>query len=552
MGPEERTLQSGRGAWLYGALLFCALLFSWLAMSPCLNNGFTNWDEVESVIQNPHVKSLAPANIKKIFSTPEVGMYTPLSTLSYALQYRLSGLDPRAYHAADLLLHLANTALVMLLAGLLLGNAWAAFLTALLFGIHPAHVESVAWAAERKDVLCAFFYLAALSAYAWRPAKAPARVLSLALFACALLAKSMAITLPLALLLVDYLRTGRLTARHFLAKAPFFVCAAVFVALQLYWSGGVFGMVWWKRLLFPLYNLAFYLYTLLWPFNLSAMYFSPLGGKAGVYGLAAAALAGLALFWKYLRGDRELVFCAAFYAALLLPVLQFFPFGGVIASDRYTYLPSIGVFMAGAVCAWRLWRRLRPGHRALAAAAAAAAVLTLAATARVRCGVWRDGVTLWTDTLRNQPLAAKALTNLCDAYLKAERTDEAAACLARAVQQHPGDNDDHYNVCRLFLQHKDLGKAEVCFSGVLEVSPRHAAALNYLGDISLLKGEPAKAEKFYEQAAQADGALAAPYAGLARRALARKDRARAALFYEKALAAEPADKDLRAALAALR
>ncbi|MDP2866481.1 MAG: tetratricopeptide repeat protein [Elusimicrobiota bacterium] len=423
---------------------------------------------------------------------------------------------------------------------------------ALLFGIHPAHVESVAWAAERKDVLYAFFYLSSLIAYALRPYKAGTYLLSLALFICALLAKPMAVTLPLALLLIDYLKSEKLEVRHWLGKIPFFTCAAVFVVIQLSWLGGTYGMHWAKRLLVPLYNLAFYIYTLLWPFNLSTMYVVPPGGKPVIYIFAAGTLAGMFLLWKYFRSDKEIVFGAAFYVVMLLPVLQFFPFGGAISFDRFTYLSSIGIFIVGAVCARRLWRRPGYSYRSIAVVCTISAVLALAVTARVRCAVWKDGVSLWSDTLLKQPRAPYALTNLCDAYLRADMAGEAAACVYRSIQIYPENNNNRYNMCRLLFLNKEFDGAEKCFAQTLKLSPCHAPALNYLGEICFHKGEAEKAAQYYARAAQCDGAYTAAYLNLVKLALLRKDKAKAVQYYEKALSSEPADKNIRALLNAMR
>lgn len=552
MATGENTLSEVGGRPLFAGLVILTLFFTWLAMSPCLKNGFTNWDEYNTVLQNPRIKTLSADSVKKIFSAPDLRMYTPLSTLSYALNYHFSGLEPRAYHATDLFLHLANTALVMALARLLFSGVWPAFIAGLLFGVHPAHVESVAWAAERKDVLSAFFYLASLTAYAARPGKAGAYLLSFVLFACALLAKPMAVTLPAALLLVDYLKSEKLKLPQLLAKIPFFALSAGFAFVLMSEPGNTFGMHWAKRLLVPLYNLGFYVYTLAWPFNLSAAYIAAPGGAAAIYGLAALACAALFALWKYYRRDKELVFGAAFYVLLLLPVLQFFPFGPVLSADRYTYLSSLGIFFILAAAGLRLWPRLRPAQRGALGACALAAVLTLTVTARVRCGVWRDSVSLWTDTLSKQPPADYLLMNLCDAYLLAGRTGEAEACVGRAIQLYPANNNHHYNACRLFLQLGELDRAEACFGKMLAVSPCHAQALGYLGDTLRLKGRAAAAEQSYGRAARCDNNYAPAYLGLARLALARKDKASAAAFYAKALAAEPADKEILAGLNALR
>lgn len=533
---------------LFIPLLFLALLFTWIAMSPCLNNGFINWDETQYIIQNPKIKTLSWESVKTVFSTPDLGMYSPLSTLSYALEYHFAGLNPRIYHATSLFLHLADTALVMFLVRLLFGGAWMAFFTALLFGIHPAHVESVAWVAERKDVLYAFFYLSALASYALRLRGAKTWFLSLALFLCALLSKSMAVTLPVTLLLMDYLKSGKIGLRRWLDKIPFFVFAAIFASISMSLSGGL-RMHGAKRLVAPLYNLGFYIYTLLWPFNLSAIYGFAAVGKPALYCFSAGTLAVMFLLWKYFRRDKEIIFGAAFFAIMLLPVLQFFPVGPVIISaDRYTYLASIGIFIIGAVCARRLWRRLGPAHRGITAICAISAVLALAVTARVRCAVWKDGVSLWRDTLRKQPQAAPALINLCGAYIQANMTNEAEVCLSQAILIYPENDDNYYNLGFLYARNKEFAKAQEYFAQTLKISPCHAPALNNMGNIYLLKGETAKATQYYTQAAQCDSAYAAAYLNLGKLALSRKDTPGAILFYGKALSADPADKETRALL----
>ena len=553
MIPEENRRASGiQEKVIFLALLALALEFAWVAMSPCLDNGFINWDETEYITRNPKIKTLTLESVKAIFSAPDLGMYSPLSTFSYALEYHFAGLKPGTYHATSLFLHLANTALTMVLARLLLNSLWAAFFIALLFGIHPAHVESVAWAAERKDVLYAFFYLSSLIAYALRLSGARTYFLSLALFICALLSKPMAVTLPLALILMDYLKSGRGGLRRWPDKIPFFIFSALSAAMMLFPPGGAPAAHWGGRLVSPLYNLGFYLRTLLWPAGLSAMYVSVPGGKPAYYMFAAGAVAGIFLVCKYFRRDRRIVFGAAFFIVMLLPVLQFFPFGPVISADRYTYLSSIGVFFIAAVCARRVWRPLSPAFRGIAAICAIGAVVALTATARVRCAVWKDGISLWGDTLEKQPQAPQALVNLCGAYIQAGRDREAALCLSRAIRSYPGNDDNHYNLGFLFARHGGYVKAEECFTRVLSISPCHAPALNDLGNIYLLKGKPGEAARYYSRAAQCDGAYPPAYLNLGKLALARKDKAEAVFFYEKALRADPADKGTRALLDALR
>jgi tetratricopeptide (TPR) repeat protein len=537
---------------LFALLLFIALLFSWLAMSPCLRNGFINWDETEYITRNPRIKTLSAESVKTIFTSKDLGMYSPLPALSYAVEYRLAGLDPRIYHATSLLLHLANTALVLLLVRSLLGGVWTAFLAGILFGVHPAHVESVAWAAERKDVLYSFFYLSSLAAYAARFNGARTWFLSLLLFACSLLAKPMAVTLPLALLLVDYLKKGKTGVRDWLEKVPFFAMSAAFTVLLLQPGGVVTDPSAVKRLLAPLYNLGFYVYTLLWPFRLSAMYVTPPAGKAGFYVLAAAGAAGLFLAWKYLRKDRETLFGASFFLLMLLPVLQFFPFSLVLSADRYTYLSSIGFFLVLLDLARRLW--LGSGSRARQAAVllSAAAIMTLTVASRVRCAAWENGISLWSDTLRKQPAAAPALVNLCGAYIEAGRNEEAEACLWRAISEYPGHDGNYYNLGVIYARRNNFAAAEKNFARTLEINPCHAPALNDMGNISLLKGRRPEAGRYYAGSARCDAAYAPAYLNLGKMALAAKDRSGAAAFFRKVLAADPSSAEAAALLGALK
>lgn len=327
-------------------MAFTALLLTWTAVGPCLDNGFTNWDEQNYILKNRKIRSLTPESAAAIFTSRDLGMYSPLSTLSYAVNYRFSGLSPKAYHGTDIALHLANTTLVMLLVRLLLPGLWPAFLCGLFFGTHPAHIESVAWAAERKDLLYSFFYLLSLCAYTLSLKGKRTCLAALGLFACSLFSKPMAVTLPLTLLLIDYLKLESVGWRQWAGKLPFFAIAAVFsFAAMPPASEAAQWAPFARRLALALYNFGFYLYTLVWPFNLSAMYVLPPGGIKLMYLFAAAAAACAALFFRYFRRNKAVMFGAGFYAAALIPVLQLFPFGPVISADRYTYISSLGFFI---------------------------------------------------------------------------------------------------------------------------------------------------------------------------------------------------------------
>lgn len=534
---------------LFGILLSVALMFGWLAMGPCLDNGFTNWDEQFYIVRNPKIKSLDAGRIRQVFSGKDLGMYSPLSTFSYSLNYRFSGLDPKAYHATDLLLHLANTGLVMLLVSLLLPGVWTAFFTALLFAVHPAHVESVAWAAERKDVLCAFFYLSSLIAWRLRGKGRRTYLASLLLFVLALLSKPMAVSLPLVLLLADYLDGRLLPAKRHMEKIPFFILSALFAAANL--SDPLFTLTWAKRLLLPFYNIGFYIKTLAWPAGLSAMYVTLPEGWLWTAAASAAALAAGAYFFAYRRKDRELTFCIALFLLLLLPVLQFFPFGPVISADRYTYLSSIGLFAGAALLGRRAWLQAGTARRYLLAAAALMAVLSLSVAARVRCGVWKNDFSLWSDTLEKQPRAGLALGNLCAAYYHAGMYADAEACLALSIKRFPNAALNYGNMCGLLYTRGELREAGRYCQKALELDPLQTSPAVTLGDILRDSGEADKAGEYYRRALSRDRYCIPAYLGLASLEAGSGNTKGAAEIYAKALEMDPSADAARNALLSL-
>jgi tetratricopeptide (TPR) repeat protein len=274
--------------------------------------------------------------------------------------------------------------------------------------------------------------------------------------------------------------------------------------------------------------------------------------KPVYYVFAAVPAAAIFLLWRYFRRDKEIVFGAAFFATMLLPVLQFFPFGPVISADRYTYLSSVGVFIILAVCARRLWRRLGSASRGVMTICAVCAVLLLAATARVRCAVWKDGVSLWSDTFSKQPQAPSALGNLCGAYMQAGMNREAEACLFQAIRTYPGTADNYYNLGLLYARSNDSARAREYFDRTLGLAPCHASALNSIGNLYLAKGKSPEALHYYGRAVRCDNVHAAAYLNLGDLALLRKDKAAAVSFYEKAIMADPADEKTRALLKTLR
>jgi len=317
--------------------LAAILALAFISFSPALKSGFTNWDDAGYVTNNPLIKNFSPENIGRVFTSLHKGLYKPLTLFSFAVEYRLAGLNAAVYHGTNLAFHLANCALVYLIASELGCAALSALVLAFLFAVHPMRVESVAWIAERKDMLYSFFFLAAFAAYL-RWTKTGAKTLyrlSLGFFALSLVSKPQGLALPLALILADYLAQRKINKETLAEKLPFFALAFAFGAAA-YLSVKTEG-VYFKRpdFLFldnckvAAYGLLAYLRRAVWPVNLSAVYPYPqkISGSLPLAFESAPWLAFLILAAAFYaaRKNKKIIFGLAFFLVSVAPGLQFFP-----------------------------------------------------------------------------------------------------------------------------------------------------------------------------------------------------------------------------------
>jgi len=487
------TKNRTRIAVLLGVLcvITCAAFF------PALDNGFTNCDDDRMVTNNPRITSLSPGNLVSFFTAPHEYLYHPLVLLSYAVEYHFFGLRPFPYHATNLALHLCNTALVFLLIYLLCRSAAVAFLTTLLFALHPLRVESVAWVTERKDVLSACFYLGALVSYLRRGVTGGRRFfywLSLALYCLSLLSKPMAVTLPFVLILFDYWTGKTVDRKALLEKIPFFVLALIFaaVALLVHYPGGgkplqAEPFTVWHRPLIGTYNIMFYLWKTFVPANLSCLYQFPprLLASPTLYlmpPLCAVILLGAAIIYSR-KYTRKAVFGALFFLITILPVLQILPIGGKSTpADRFMYIPAIGLSycIAEFLCwVYRVKLKDSRGGRALLLTAASACVSALAVLSWQRCQVWKDSVSVWTNVLKQYPGSLVSFSNRGMGYLERGETDKAVTDFNEAIRIEP----------RYFIPYHARGNARMVqgrpelaiadYTSALERCPREQAAVCY-------------------------------------------------------------------------
>ena len=417
--------------------------------------------------------------------------YWPLTYTTFWLEHKVWGLEPAGYHAVNVLLHLLNSLLVWrLLLRLDVPGAWIA---AAVFAVHPVHVESVAWIIERKDVLSGLFYLAAVLVWLrfleqsrpWRHG------LALLLFAAGLLSKSIVVTLPVALLILQWWKEGRITARDLKRVAPFFLVALLITALDLSSVGSRQGILDYslpERMLIGARALWFYAGKLAWPTDLAVIYPRwdvSLGDPWAWLTLAGATALAATLWLMRHRLGRGPLAGALFFAVTLSPVLGFVNFSFMkysFVADRFQYLAGIGV-MAVLIAAAHGAGRLTGGLKA-GAAGLMVAVLALLGTATWRqAGIYRDRITFFSHIVSLNPEAHRAHYNLSAALINAGRPDEALAVARMAVEKRP-DQAGAYSILGAALIHtKRFAEAEEILRRALEIDPSHKVTRRYVADM---------------------------------------------------------------------
>ena len=517
--PDPKTPQPARAParpparekWLLW--LGAILLLTYFIYQPSLDNGFTNWDDDYYVTQNALV---AHPTLKALVTEPAGGNYHPLTMASLALNYAISGAHAASYHWLNLFLHLANTALVFLFVRKLTGGRlWTTVVTALFFGIHPMHVESVAWIAERKDVLYALFYLLGLIAYLryldgrrW-----PWLIPTWVAFVLSVASKPAAVVFPITLLAIDYFK--RRPYRHLLVleKIPFLLVSIAGGLLTLYAQksvGAVAAPHQWsvfQKILFASYGTVMYVVKLFLPVRLSAIYPYPTAEGASLgpeyYVAFVAALILLPALIFLFRSHRAVLFGLAFFFINVALVLQFVSVGQAVMADRYTYLPYIGLFFA---LAW--WLDERPGPKlagvpvryGLGALFLALTAVSLIQTWK-RCDVWQDAGKLWDDTIEKYPNEIfDAYNNRGVYYIAQNRYEEALADLNHALALNPRVARAWVNKGSVYAETNRNDSAYVCFERAIEIAPDYPEGLANRGAIRSRRGDLAGAVEDFARA----------------------------------------------------
>lgn len=501
----------GRKVWLFSIVV---AVVTFAVFSPTLYNDFVNWDDAAYIYKNRMIRSIDGQFIKWAFTSIVSGNWHPITMISHAVDYKLFGVNPAGHHLTSILIHSINSSLVFILSWKLMTlsllrvegseKPWcengqkssiivAALTTGLLFGIHPLHVESVAWAAERKDLLCALFFLLSLLSYLRYTRGGRGWLfyaLSLLAFIAALLSKPMAVTLPVLLIIADIYPLRRwqgIRSVVLVEKLPFVLLSALssIIAISTQSAGGAIGSLEnysiLTRILIAARAYIFYLVKMVLPTGLAPYYpHQATVSLAGAPFLASLTLCIVITVLSFLLYKKYRMVAAAWaaYFIMLFPVSGIVQIGAQSAADRYTYLPSIAPFLLVGIVAGIVLKRLFKGRVLPAGITALVVISVIFAPLTIKqISVWQNSITLWSHEIAlypdNVPIA---YTNRGIALGGLGKIDDATADFSRAIEIMPNHVLAYYNRAKAYSMQRRYNDAVTDLTIAIRLNSSYAGA----------------------------------------------------------------------------
>jgi len=544
---------------------------------------FDNYDTARYIYENNQVKNgISGEGLRWAFTTTSASNWHPITWLSHMLDVQLFGLNPGAHHLTNLLFHIANSILLFLIFSKMTGNIWPSSLIAALFAIHPLHVQSVAWLAERKDLISTFFGLLAIWCYlryTQRP-RVYRYVPVFVFFILGLMAKPMIVTLPFVLLLMDYwpLRRYQIgyprqnfscgppptpTGIHlFLEKIPLFIVAAASCMVTVYaqTSGGAVSSIGsyplHVRLLNALVSYASYIGKTFWPAKLAVFYPHP--GYWPLWQILASALvvaATTVIALIFIKSRPWFIVGWLWFLGTLVPVIGLVQVGTQAMADRYTYVPLIGIFI---VLSWGLTELVKHSMigRWKTAVFAAVVLGVLLSVTWKQIGYWKNSITLFERALEVTENNYVAHNNLGHRLMELGKTEDAIKHYRNALALNPSFETAHLNLGFIYSSQGELNQAIYHYSKALEINPDYAVAYNNLGNALYRLGQSNKAIPNYLKAIKINPDYAEAYNGLGAALIRQGDVKGAVNCFKKAISINPdyhgAQTNLKNTLRALK
>ena len=543
-----------RGFWIAPLLM----AFTFAMYLSVRHNGFLTYDDADYVYQNRHVRDgFSVRGITWAFTTGDAANYHPVTWISHQLDCQLFGLNAGRHHLVNVLIHTLNTGLLLVLIFRLTGRFWSSAIVAAFFGGHPMHVESVAWVAERKDTLSAFFWMLTVLAYIayskrpgiWRYGSV------MGLFILALLCKPMVVTLPFVLLLLDYWPLGRMNIGEggagvvpakknfyhlFIEKVPLMVLSAVdcLVTFKVQKTGGAMEMFhpgWSLRLANATISYSRYVAKLIWPQNLGILYAFDMSPAKGLWVAAATVLVSISVFAVVNLRSRPYLFVGwTVFLGMLVPVIGVVQVGLQSMADRYSYLPSIGLFVA---LVWFVAGCVdeNPRWKVPAIGLTVALLLGCLYSTSRQVSWWSSEEKLFQHSLEVAGDSQYTEGYLASLYLEAGNAAKAVEHFEKAVALNPNDYLTHNNLGGCLSRLGRNGEAVEHLKKSLELNPsQFLTHLNYAVCLANL-GRKEEALPHFKEAIRLNPDSARSHASLANFCAESGDKLKAAEEFQTAL-----------------
>jgi tetratricopeptide (TPR) repeat protein len=507
----------------FGLIAIIAVVYA-----PVLDFGFVKYDDPQYVSANPHVfGGVTLQGISWALTSGYAANWHPLTWISHMLDIEMYGMNAGWHHLTNVLLHMASAVLLFALLYRMTGALGRSAFVAGLFAVHPIHVESVAWVAERKDVLSTFFWTLTLWAYLRYAARPELRryLLVVVFFALALMSKPMVVTLPFILLLLDYWPLRRpIEMRLVTEKIPLFALAVAssIITFLVQERGGTVAVVgrisFAERIANALVSYGAYLGKMVWPTHLAAYYPYALSQSPWLVAGSALGLAGITLLaiWKA-KDFPYFVTGWLWYLGALVPAIGIVQVGTQAMADRYTYVPMIGISI---VAAWGIfdlvarWQKSGDGLMVLRGAGLAV-IIACTVSARAQVKTWESSLTLWEHALAVTTDNYAAHTFLGNALSGLGKTDEAITHYEEALRIRPDYPEAHNNLGPALAGKGKIDEAITHFSEAVRLRPGYADAHNNLGVALANRGRVPEAIAHFAEAVKLDPDHAKAHYGLA-------------------------------------
>lgn len=464
------------------------LIFTFIIYTPSFDNEYVKWDDDWMVYENPDVVNFSGASMAHAFSEFYNGQYSPVCTLSLAVQYAIGEGKPLTFHLFGILYHLLNIVLVFWLIQLFFKNRFMAFTVATLFAVHSLQVESVTWISAQKVILYTIFFLASCISYInyVKEKKVLFYILSMIFFALSFLAKEQAVTLAVTLVAIDFIMQRKLLDKKvILEKIPFFIMAIIMGIVTIYSSrtGEFFTdenkKPFVEQIAYSSYALVQYILQMIFPFRMSAFHPYPNEGSGGfsntllLYFIPVILL--VYLFFKSIKKNPAITFGILFFMLNIALVLQIMPLRDFITADRYVYIPAIGFFL---IIAWYANHIIQKNKKYQTAVISVLAVwaMILSVVSYQRVNVWQDSLTLFNDVVTKYPESSIGWNNRGLALSNLDRNKDAIEDYKKAIRYNPTSVFCYNNIGISYKQTGNYEMAFKSFDAAIQMRPEFAQA----------------------------------------------------------------------------